>query len=81
MYDYAEGILLGVLLRDLLPHSIDVSKKMTDRLIVNYQTKYGYFITKVMIFGVKNKVPYLRWPQSQLFFAITSFLKSKKEDH
>lgn len=75
IYDYAEGISLGILLQDLIPKSISISIKMSETLILNYQTRYGYFITKVMVLGFNNKIPYLRWPQSQLFFALSKLLQ------
>ena len=74
MYDYAEGISLGVLLNDEIKNSIVPSEKMIQKIISEYQTKEGYFITKIMSFNLKNKIPYLRWPQAQLYFALSNYL-------
>ena len=76
MYDYAEGITLGVLLKDDIPGALDKAKWLANDLIDNYQTKKGYFITRVTSLRTKHKVPYLRWPQAQLIYALTSLLKS-----
>jgi len=75
MYDYAEGITLGVLLKDEIPGAFEKSKELADDLISNFQTKKGHFITRVTSLGTVHKVPYLRWPQAQLFYALTSLLK------
>jgi hypothetical protein len=76
-YDYAEGILLGILLQEMIPESLDISVIMAGNLITNYQTISGYFITRIMLFNFKNKVPYMRWPQSQIFFALSTLIKSR----
>jgi len=75
MYDYAEGIKLGILLRDIIPEAFEKAKWLANDLIENFQTKKGYYITRVTSFGTKHKVPYLRWPQAQLFYALTNLLK------
>jgi hypothetical protein len=80
MYDYAESISLGILLRDIIPESYGVSVKLANDLIENFQKKDGSFITRVTSFGTKHKVPYHRWPQSQLFYALTSLLKCYNEN-
>jgi hypothetical protein len=74
MYDYAEGISLGVLVNNAIEGSIIPTERMIERLINKYQTKKGYFITKVMTLNLTNKVPYLRWPQAQLYYALTNYL-------
>ncbi|NOU48478.1 MAG: hypothetical protein HOO86_15670 [Bacteroidales bacterium] len=78
MYDYAEGITLGILLKNDIPGALDKAKWLADDLIDNFQTKKGYFITRVTSLGTKHKVPYLRWPQAQLYYALTSLLKELK---
>lgn len=75
MYDYAEGITLGVLLKNEIPGAFDKANWLANDLIENFQTKKGYFITRITSLGTKHKVPYLRWPQAQLFYALTKLLK------
>lgn len=78
MYDYAEGITLGVLLKDITDQALDKSIFLASDLIRNFQTDKGYFITRVTSFGTKHKVPYLRWPQAQLLHALTTLCKELK---
>lgn len=76
MYDYAEGISLGYLLARDVDGADRIAAGMLARLLERYQTREGYFFTRVMRWGLANKVPYLRWPQSQLYFAMTNALRS-----
>lgn len=75
MYDYAEGISLGYLLAGDVPGAERIASTMLNRLLERYQTEEGYFFTRVTRLGFANKVPYLRWPQSQLYFALTNGLR------
>jgi hypothetical protein len=75
MYDYAEGIKLGVLLKKDIPEAFLKSKELAIDLVENFQTKQGFFLTRVTSFGTKHKIPYLRWPQAQLFYSLTNLLK------
>lgn len=80
VYDYAEGISLGVLLEDDIEGALELSKKLADDLVDKFQLSKGYFITRISILGTKNKIPYLRWPQAQLFFALTRLLRENKNN-
>lgn len=75
MYDFAEGINLGCLLKDDIPGSFDFAQTLAEKLLANFQTEEGYYLTRVATFNVKHKVPYLRWPQAQLFHSLTTMLK------
>lgn len=70
MYDYAEGIKLGIYLKDMIEGALDFSGVMAEDLISKFQLSKGYFITRVTSFGTKHKVPYHRWPQAQLFCSL-----------
>lgn len=76
MYDYAEGISLGVLLKDLIPESFELTQKLTNDVCSHYQLPDGHFLTRVSMGGLRNTVPYLRWPQAQMFYAFTEMLKT-----
>ena len=76
MYDYAEGIKLGVLLKDDFPSAFSKAIWLAKDLIDNYQTDKGHFITRVTTLGTSHKVPYLRWPQAQLFASLTNLLNT-----
>ena len=79
MYDYAEGIKLGVLLKDELPEAYEKSKEeLAEDLVNNFQTRRGYFVTRVTSFGIRHTVPYLRWPQAQLIYSLTNLIKESK---
>lgn len=78
MYDYAEGIKLGIMLDKVHPKALDKSLFLANDLIDNFQLKTGHFVTRVTSIGSKHKVPYLRWPQAQLFCALTELLKYKE---
>ena len=78
MYDYAEGIKLGALLKDEIDGAFEFSEILVNDLINRFQLKDGHFATRVTSFGNVHKVPYLRWPQAQLFCALTEYLLVKK---
>ena len=79
MYDYAEGIALGPLLNPDIDGALDFSLQLAQHLINTFQLKEGYFVTRVTMLNTRNKVPYLRWPQAQLFYALTELLLSLTE--
>lgn len=79
MYDYAEGIKLGVNLRDEFDNAFEYSQVLANDLINNFQTKSGHFITRVTSLGTKHRVPYHRWPQAQLFYSLTLLKKELKK--
>ena len=77
LYDYAEGISLGLLMQDQDGEAKDIVNEMVGDLVNEYQNEDGSFITRVSLFNMENKIPYLRWPQSQLFYALTNYLKTE----
>ena len=76
MYDFAEGITLGALLRDELPEAHRIAHHLAADLVTNFQLRAGYFVTRVYVAGFRHTYPYLRWAQAQLFHALTNFLLS-----
>ena len=74
MYDYAEGISLGVLLKDNIEGALEFARLLAEDLVDKFQLEDGYFVTRVSTLGTKNKIPYLRWPQAQIFYALTNLL-------
>ena len=75
MYDIAEGIALGVLLRHSIPGAAEVAMALSEKVRKHYQSRDGHFLTRINIFGIKHSVPYLRWPQAQMFHALTLLLR------
>jgi hypothetical protein len=76
MYNFAEAISLGALLKTEIPEAFVLACKLALRLADNYQLQDGYFVTRTYLAGFKHRLPFLRWPQAQLFFAITNLLSS-----
>jgi uncharacterized protein YyaL (SSP411 family) len=74
MYDYAEGISLGCLLKDHIDGAFEYSNFLADALISKFQLRQGYFVTRVSSLGTRNKIPYLRWPQAQILYSLTNVL-------
>lgn len=82
MYDYAEGISLATLISENFPErssSEQVKNSaakncnvMVNSLLNLYQEPDGYFTTKIHFNIFKNKVPYIRWAQAQIFYALTN---------
>jgi hypothetical protein len=74
MYNVAEAISLGVLLRDDIPEAFDTAKSVFARLLRSHQLPAGYWTTRVYTGGIRHTVPFLRWPQAQLFLALTNLI-------
>lgn len=74
LYDYAESISLCIEVKDLDKEALQMKEKLIKRLIDDYQMKDGHFVTRIGIFNIRNKIPYLRWPQAQLFCTLTKCL-------
>ena len=78
MYNFAEAITLGALLKDEIPEAFTLAQKLAGRLVGQHQLPAGHFVTRVFRGGMRHKVPFLRWPQSQLFYALTNLLRAQK---
>lgn len=74
MYNVAEAITLGVLLRNDIPEAFDLANTLAMRLVRVHQLPAGHWVTRVYLGGVRHTAPFLRWPQSQLFLALTNLL-------
>ena len=74
MYNVAEAITLGTLLRDDIPEAFALAKRLVTRLTTKYQLPSGHWVTRIYRGGIRHTVPFLRWPQSQLFLAVTNLL-------
>jgi len=74
MYNMAEAITLGALLAEDIPEAYTLATQLAHRLRAEFQLPAGYFVTRVYLGGWKHKLPFLRWPQSQLFYSLTNLL-------
>ena len=73
LYDYAEGINLGVLLRREIPAAANVMQNLVDDLLARWALPDGHFVTRKFVVG-RNTLPYHRWAQSQAFHALVAVL-------
>ena len=73
-YNFAEAITLGALLRDEIPEAYETARRLAQILCQNYQLPDGHFVTRVYLGGFRHKLAFLRWPQAQLFYALTNLL-------
>jgi len=72
MYNFAESITLGSLLRDFIPEAFTVAQRLATTLCEHYQFADGHFVTRVYRGGFRHTFPFLRWPQAQLFYSLTN---------
>jgi hypothetical protein len=76
MYNVAEAINLGTLLRDCIPDAFAMAQRLASVMRKRFQVPQGYFITRRYIGGITHRLPFLRWPQAQLFYAVSNLLVS-----
>ena len=74
MYDVAEAITLGVMLKEEIPTAFELARVLGHRLGREFQLPDGHFVTRVYRGGLRHTTPFLRWPQAQLFYALTGLL-------
>ena len=72
MYNMAEAITLGALLGDDIPEALVMAEDLALRLARDYQLPDGHFVTRVYRGGLRHTFPFIRWPQAQLFYALTN---------
>ena len=74
MYNVAEAITLGALIRDEIPEAFEVAHRLATRVREKYQLPDGHFVTRVYRGGFWHTFSYLRWSQAQMFYAATNLL-------
>src|SRR4029077_10249948 len=79
MYNVAEAITLGVLLRDDIPEAFELAEMLAARFVKRCQLPAGHWITRTYVGGITHRVPFIRWPQSQLFLGLTHLLAAKED--
>lgn len=75
MYDFAECITLGALIGAMIPEAGELARSLAVELVERYQLPAGHFVTRVFRGGFRHRFPFLRWPQAQLFHALTNLLR------
>lgn len=76
LYDYAEGISLCLQMQRIDEKASVIAEKLVTDLITKFQKKDGSFYTRINILNIPNKIPYLRWPQAQIFYSLTNYLSN-----
>ena len=76
MYDFAEAIILGVLLRDLVPGAFERSLQIAVETAKRFQLPDGHFVTSIGRMGLRDKLAFIRWPQAQMFHAFASLWRA-----
>jgi hypothetical protein len=79
MYNVAEAISLGVLLRHDIPEAFEHAETLAARFVTGRQLPAGHWITRTYVGGIRHRVPFIRWPQSQLFLSVTNLLAAKEQ--
>ncbi len=74
MYNFAEAITLGAMLRGTVPSALAHARWPAEWLVRNHQLRDGHFTTRVYFGGWRHTFPFLRWPQSQIFHSLTNLL-------
>jgi hypothetical protein len=74
LYDYAEGINLALLVRDVEPEAEAILQRLLQGVAGEMALADGHFVTRRLVLG-RNSVPYHRWAQSQAFHALTQYCR------
>jgi hypothetical protein len=76
LYDYAEGINLAVLLRDVEPDAHEILHRLLTKLASHGVLRGGHFVTRQLVLG-RNTISYHRWAQSQVFHALAHCCRAR----
>jgi hypothetical protein len=76
LYDYAEGIYLGELVRETIPEAGEVLDGLVRELLDGWTLPDGHFVTRKLVVG-QNRVPYHRWGQAQTFNALARYCRGR----
>ena len=79
LYDYAEGITLALLLRDVDEDAETILRSLVRSLVRDWQLRDGHFLTRKTLTG-GNTVPYHRWAQAQAFHALVRYVESEQAE-
>jgi len=77
LYDCAECINLGVLLRGRFPALDSAVDRTTEEIVQRWQLPSGHFRSRKLLLGWDN-VPMHRWGQSEIFRALCCRLQSER---
>lgn len=77
MYNFAEAITLGCLIKDEQTEAFTHAQSLSAYLTNKHQLKAGYFSTRTYALGFRHTFPFLRWPQAQIFLSLTNLELAK----
>ncbi len=77
LYDCAESINLGVLLKGRFPELDKTTKRVVQDILVNWRKEDGSYKSRKLLLGWDN-VPMHRWGQSQIFRSLCLLLYEEK---
>jgi len=80
LYNYAESINLGLLLRRQFEAFNSILESQLKDLTTRWKKPDGSFRSRQLLFGWNN-VPYHRWAQSQLFRSLSLWLNLEQQDY
>lgn len=73
----AQGIITCLKLKDHLPESLELARKIALWAIDNMQDKAGFFYYQQYRW-LTNKIPYIRWSQAWMFYALSHLIMADK---
>jgi len=73
LYDYAECLNLGILLRGRFPRLQQTIERVVIDLLGNWMKRDGSFRSRKLLLGYDN-VPMHRWGQSEIFRSLSLIL-------
>ena len=79
LYDYAEAINLGVMLKETFPEMEHVVSNIINDILNQWLKRDGSFRSRKLLLGWDN-VPMHRWAQSQVFRSLCLYLLDNKQD-
>ncbi len=79
IHNQAQGIITFAKLSKIRSEYLNFSKVIASWTIKNMQDKKGYFYYQKWPFFT-NKIPYIRWSQSWMMFALATLLQAIDEN-
>jgi hypothetical protein len=79
VYNVAEAISLAIQLRQRYRDADLLANRLARQAVSTYQLRSGCFATRVYVGGMRHTRPFLRWPQAQMFLALTNLLTTRYE--
>jgi hypothetical protein len=59
-----------------IPEALELACRLALLVRDGFQLPAGYFVTRTYLGGLRHTLPFMRWPQAQMFLAMTTLLKT-----